>query len=451
MAGPLGAAPGIILGVGLGTAGAAAIEPIVEPAKQAAWEANPNRILDAGRMAALVAQGGIALDPAAATAKRDGFDRDKFRALVYLAQRAPTLADAQDLFRRGHIDHAQLLHTFEKEQIEGQYWDALATLIDERLSPEVVALAIVRGLMDNPGILPVGPPSAVGKVPAFPVSQIDPVDESKSSGYNKERLAVLAGIAGRPMGPEAAAAAVFRGILERVDYDRAIAEGDVRNEWAPSIFETARAIPSVSDYVNARIRGWITDGEMNAGTARHGMSAEDTHLLYLRTGRPAAPGQMATAAARGIDGPDGSPMNRAQFLKGIAESDIRPEWGPMLWESRYLYPPLFQLTRLVQGGAITADKAAEWATNDRYPPDVVNALHAFWSKPAAGTATNSYVGKAETQLWNEAHKSFVKQATPRSVIEPVLQTLVPDLADRDAIFQLWTDEKALAAGVPPGP
>ncbi len=36
----------------------------------------------------------------------------------------------------------------------------------------------------------------------------------------------------------------------------------------------------------------------------------------------------------------------------------------MLWESRYLYPPLFQITRLVQGGVIDAETGREWAVKE---------------------------------------------------------------------------------------
>src|SRR5262249_51799969 len=178
------------------------------------------------------------------------------------------------------------------------------------------------------------------------------------------------------------------------------------NEWASAIFETARQIPSASDYINAHLRGHISVPEMNAGTARHGMSPEDTNLIYLRTGRPAAPGQMATASVRGIDGPLGRPMDREQFLLGIAESDIRPEWGPMLWESRFLYPSLFQLTRLVTSGAITPSTGEEWARKARYAPEVVAALAESWT--AAPTAVkHPNVVKAQNQLWTTLHRSYV--------------------------------------------
>jgi hypothetical protein len=390
----------------------------------------------------LVAQGIAEFDPAAEQAKRSGYDANKFRGLVELEKAGPPVAEALNLRRRDRITAAQFEHALAKSQVEPQYWDALKELVDERLDPPVIALAIVRGIISDPGFLPVGPPSATGKVPAFPTSAIDALQEAASSGYNRERLFVETAIAGRPMGPESAASAVFRNIIERVDYDRAIAEGDVRNEWASAIFETSRQIATVADYVQAHLKGWIPEAEMYAGAARHGMSQEDTRLIYLRSGRPAAPGQMATAVARGIDGPDGTPMNRAQFLKGIAESDIRPEWGPMLWDSRFLYPPLFQLTRLVQAGAINADTAADWAKNDRYPPEVVNALHAYWSQ--SGTATGSpYIGRAQTQLWGTLHRTFVARETNVTQARAAMRSLQIPTDDQTNILALWQAERDL--------
>ena len=73
MANPLGSAPGIILGVGVGTAASAAIEPAVEGPRQAAWKGNPIRVLDPSLMAALVAAGGIDLGTAQADAALEGF------------------------------------------------------------------------------------------------------------------------------------------------------------------------------------------------------------------------------------------------------------------------------------------------------------------------------------------------------------------------------------------
>jgi len=389
-----------------------------------------------------VAQGLVPANAAADQAQRSGFDRNKFDAMVQIELAGPPVSEALTLRRRGRIDDAQFQHALEKAQIEPQYWPALKALVDERLDPAVIALAIVRGIMKDPGFLPVPPPSGVGKVPAFPTSPLDPTAEAASSGIDLQRLFVETAIAGRPMGPEAAASAVFRSILDRVDFDRAIAEGDVRNEWANAIFETAKQIPSVATYVTAHLKAWITQAEMEDGAARHGMSKADANLLFLAAGRPAAPGQMATAAARGIDGPDGVPMNQAQFLKGIAESDIRPEWGPMLWNSRFLYPPLFQLTRLVQGGAIDAATAADWATKDRYPPEVVKALTAYWTQ-SGGSGADPHVKQAETQLWGTLHRSFVARETNVPEARANMTTLNIPGPDQTRILALWQAERNL--------
>jgi len=189
----------------------------------------------------------------------------------------------------------------------------------------------------------------------------------------------------------------------------------VRNEWADAIFETAREIASAHDYIQAHLRGWITQQEMYDGTARHGMSPADTDLLYLRAGRPAAPGQMATAVARGVDGPDGKPMDHAQFLKGIRESDIRPEWAEMLWGIRFAYPPLFQLTRLVDAGAIDTATAVDWAQKDRYAPEVVAALEAFWSKGKGTTAK----GLTATDLATEYEAGLLSSTEYQAGLEEI--------------------------------
>jgi hypothetical protein len=435
-------AEGAVIGGGIAIATAAGIEPIIEPGRQTVWTHNPYAVLDPGTLARLVAQGLTGFDPAQAQAQRNGLDANKFRALVEMLKTAPGAADLDQMLNRELIDREQFNHALAKHQIEPQFWDAYFDLLNDRLSPPVIALAIVRGIISDPGFLPVGPPAAVGKVPKFPTSTLNALKEAQAAGWDRERLFVQTAISGRPMGPEAAAAAVFRDILERVDFDRAIAEGDIRNEWASAIFETSRQIPSVADYVQLHLRGHIDAPGMHAGAARHGMSAADADRIYLRSGRPAAPGQMATAAVRGIDGPLGRPMDREQFLLGIAESDIRPEWGPMLWESRFLYPSLFQLTRLVTSGAIPVATGAEWARKARYAPEVVTALTESWGGAQAPTR-DPHVVKAENQLWTTLHTSYKNGEADAADAEAGLDLLGVPQGNHARILNLWNHERAL--------
>ena len=407
MAAPLGSAPGIIIGVGVGTAAAAAIEPAIEPARQKAWQANPNNILDPSTLAQLAAQGAISLGAAQATGNLHGLTDDKIAALVYLAQATPDLALVLELWRRDKIGPELVDHALAKESIDQRYWEPLKELFNDRLGAPVIALAIVRGIMKDPGFLPVGPPATEGRVKAFPVSPLDPLAEAKARGIDRDRLFIETAIAGRPMGPESAARAVFREILERVDYDRAIAEGDVRNEWADAIFEESRAIPSPSNFVNARVRGWIDDAEMYAGTARHGMSEADTHLLFLDQGRPLSWHQIFIGLRRGgvYDGP--TDHIDPAFLKGLQESDIRPEWYNLAWAQRYTYPAAFVLRKLAQDGDLTEAQTEQILLYEGWEPGLAKLVAGKWSGGAA-TAVKPK-GLTDATIRSAFHKGTITE------------------------------------------
>jgi hypothetical protein len=439
----------LVFGSAIGAAGATAIEPQIEPARQRAWSRNKNKILDPGTAAQMVAQAIIALSDAVDEAGRNGYDEVRTEALIQLALRAVPYSEALELWRRGKINEADVDHALAKSQIDARYWMPLKELFYNRLDAPVIALAIVRGIMADPGFLPVGPPTTEGKIKAFPTSPLDPLVEAKAQGIDRDRLFVETAIAGRPMGPESAAHAVFRSIIEKVDYQRAIAEGDVRNEWAEAIFEAARAIPSATNFVEGRLRGWIDDAAMNAGTARQGMSPDDTHLLFQIHGRPPSWHQIWIGLQRGgtYDGP--LDVIAPAFLKGLQESDLRPEWYNLLWHSRYNYPTAFVLRSLAEAGDITEAQAHEILGFEGWEPTLAATVAAKWANKTSTAKGNPWIAKAEQHWWTAAQKSFVKDGVLRTVIEPIMVTFVPDLADRDAIFQWWTDTRAIEAGTLP--
>lgn len=451
MALPLGSAPSIILGVGLGAAASTAIEPVVESARQTAWKNNRVRILTPELYAQLVAQGAISLDDGRDQGHLEGLDDDKFDGLVHLALTTPTYAEAQDLRRRKKITPDQLLHTFAKAQIEEQYWDALADLVDDRLSAQAVALGIIRSMLDDPGFFPVKLDTSGGVVPAYPVSSIDPIEEAAASGFDEERLRVMVGSIGRPPGPGELARALFRKLIERPDFNRGILEGDTRPEWAQTFLDVSRDILTSGQYAEGQLRGFLTADERRKRTEQHGMSDADSDLLYNLSGRSIPVHQIVTGLARG--GVFNGPIDHIPdaFLQSLQRGNLRPEYFNLAYANRYTYESVFVMRTLVESGDLTEQEAHDDLLALGWRPDRAASVSAAWAAKASGGNTiNPYVAKAQTQLWTEAHKSFVKLGTPRSIVEPILETLVPDLADRDAIFQLWTDEMALASGVPPG-
>ena len=115
----------------------------------------------------------------------------------------------------------------------------------------------------------------------------------------------------------------------------------------------------------------------------------------------------------------------------------------MLWESRFLYPPLFQLTRLVQAGAIDAETAREWAVKDRYPPEVVDALYAFWTASSAAKA-DTHLGKAQTQLWTATHRAYLRQDADDATVTAALTAAGVSAETVPQVLALWTIERDLS-------
>jgi hypothetical protein len=438
-----------MVGIGVGTAAAAAIEPIVEPGRQQAWTNAPNRVLPPALYAQLVAQGAMELGVGQGLGKREGFNEDQFNRLVYLAQRAPDLAIALELWRRGRIGEPLVDHALAKEQIDTRYWSAIKDLFSERLSPPVIALAIVRGIMTDPGFLPVGPPATEGKVRAFPVSTLDPLAEAQALGFDRDRLFVETAISGRPAPPNEAARAVFRSILERVDFDRAISEGDIRNEWAETLFEVAREILTANQYAELQLRGFLTPAERRANTDKHGMSTSDSDLLYNLLGRSIPVHQVTTGEARGGKFNSTAVTIPDAYKQSLQRGNLRPEYYELAYANRYSYPSAFFFRLLLTNGTLTAAEGEQAFLELGWSPKWAKLISEALAPTAAAAKGNPWVAKAEQQWWTAAHKAFVKQGVLRAVIEPVMLVFVTDLADRDAIFQWWTDERAVDAGTIP--
>ncbi|MDE2469321.1 MAG: hypothetical protein KGL35_11405, partial [Bradyrhizobium sp.] len=276
---------GEAIAFGLGFALGHVLDPPATALSQESWllalsaTSALGKALDPGQAAEAVAEDIQSLDWGKHEAAQTGIAADNFVTLVDLTLSGVGLPDLITLRRRDEITDADFIHGLRKLKLEPR-WDApLQTLQDEKLNVAVVATAIQRGLMRNAGILPVGAPTGEGKVPPMPVSDLDPIVEAAATGYDAEHLKILSRIVGLPASPDQAARLVFRNIIDRVDFDRAISEGNTRNEWAPFMFEGFREILTAHNYVEARLRGWIDDTEMYAGTALHGMTQADTDLL----------------------------------------------------------------------------------------------------------------------------------------------------------------------------
>lgn len=442
MASVLGSTPGIIVGVGVGAAVSTALEPAIEIPKQEAWNRNPNRILDVGLLARLYAQGGVSLDVAYKTANRQGFSDDKLDALIYLAQEAPDLALTLELWRRGRIDETQVDHALAKAQIESQYWGPLKELFGNRLDPAVIAVAIQRGIMKDPGFLPVGPPTAEGNVKAFPVSPLDPLVEATAQGIDEDRLFVETAIVGQPLALVEAAQAYFRGIITIDDFKRAVAEGNTRNEWGDAALEVSRRILSPHDYAELQLRGYLTETERNAGAAKVGMSEADAQLLYDVLGRSIPVHQITTGQARGgvFNGP--TDQIPTEYIQSLQRGNLRPEYYNLAYANRYTVPSYFVLRALLQAGSITEMEGEQYFLDLGWPPELAKAAAATYAT-ATTTAVDPNLKKAHTTAWTKTQASYLAAEITETDAAPVFDLLGIDTATRAEIVKTWDTIRAL--------
>lgn len=367
-------------GTAAGTATAAALAPALQEEVNLAWSTFPNRPVGAGPLAAGVAQGQVDPKAAKAEARLSGYSGAAFDTMVAIANVGPPLGAALDAFRRGTLDPTEYQAALKRAGIEPEWFHALLGLRDARLSPETVANAVQQGHVPNDGILP----PIVTEGPPFDIPlttiDIDATDEAAAHGVDESRLKVLANLAGLPPAAGELREMLNRGYITPEAAVAGIREGHTKTKWTGPTLALRAAVLSATEAASARLRTWISKEEADAIGAMHGYTPEQMELLFLNRGRPASPTQMWRGWARKATGPRGVPVSYEDHAKAIAISDIRPEYAEMLWEIRYNYPPLFQLNRLVDAGAITPEVAAQWAEYNLEAPEVVAALLAYWKK-----------------------------------------------------------------------
>lgn len=374
----------------------------------------------AGVLAEGVAQGQVDPEQAAAWAAMHGIGEKAFAALVEIANVGPGAGYAFDLWRRDLIDEAGFRRALKRLGLEAEWIDGLTDLRDVLLTPAELANARQQGY----------------------ITEAEQVAEAGLQGVTAERADVQFKLVGLPPGVETALTMLRRGIIEQATFAQMVREGHTKTKYTDELLELERQLLSPSVLVRRRLKGYDEPPEFHRQMAEWGFTPADSEAWWEADGRPAAPGQLWTAAARGIDGPDGRPLDEAQFRQAIRESDIKDKYGELLWSIRYVYPSLFQLSRLVDAGEVDVATAAEWATKSRYAPEVVTALRAAWSKQQTHGA-DSHIGKARVQLWTQTHKSYLAHKVDAASAAAYLELAGVEADAVETVLELWAKELEL--------
>lgn len=376
MANPLGVwelGTGAVVALATGQALSDSVAPVFEVLSQTAWRNKPTRVLDAPTAALVAAQQLDTRVDLGDDAQRGGVGPARWALYQQLALQAASPAEALSFWRRGEIDQDLFEHSLWKAQLEPEWLQSWLDARIDRLDPAIVANAIQQGFMPNPGILPATVTQTAGKVATLPPVDIDPIAEALASGVDPDRLRILAGLAGLPPGPQEMLEMLRRGIIDESDVERGIAQGHTKTEWAAAYLALAAEIISPATATQLRLRGHIDAEQSYALGSLSGFAPYQMDWLYQASGRPASPGQMATAVARGFATQD-------DFTTAIVESDIRPEYAPLLYDLRFTYPSLFFTKAAVAAGEVDDATATQWLVWERYPEEVAAKLVASFHK-----------------------------------------------------------------------
>lgn len=433
---------GEALAFGLGFALGRALEPAGVGLAQTAWDIDPNKVLGAGEAAQIVAEAVDALEWGEKEARQTGINKERFDLLVQEVLNAPGFGELVRMYRRGTINDAALEHGFRKNKLEGRWDTPLTELQHERLEPAVIAVSGQRGTMSDAGLLPVGPPTETGNVPPMPVSAIDPIEEAKASGVDRERLAVMMRNVGLPPGPGELLQLLNRGKITDVDFFRGIAEGNTRNEWAPFLLNLRRRLLTPHEYAELDLRGIIPTAARNSGAALSGMEPTDTQLLFELLGRPLNVHEITTAVARG--GSYGGVYEGVPepYLDAIRRSAIRPEYGNLAWHNRYTYPSAFVLRSLAQSGDLPPEEVEPTLLRIGWEPSFAAKVAVAWTGGKTAKA-DPHIGKAEGQLWTALHKAYVNSEAPAALARTTLAAVGVTPGALDGVLGLWDHERNL--------
>jgi len=409
-----------ILGYALGTAAGPSLEPFVQDLANEAWLINQVYPLDPGDAAEIVAEDVEQRDWGAGEAAKHGVNGERFNALVGAVLNAPDLSTLYTLLRRGLIDSGQFTHGLRKARLETEWDAALAALRQVLLSPGELANARQQGFVDDTRQL----------------------SESALQGIDAERAEILFQLAGLPPGAETAQQYLNRGLIDDTTFAEMIREGHTKTKYTDVLRRGAQFVLSPISYVEGRLRGWLTDAEMYAGTALHGVTKEDTDLLFKIHGRPISFRQTFIGTRRGgtLDGPT-SDIDPA-FLASLRRSNIQPPFYNLAWAQRYTYPSAFVLRSLTQSGDITQARAEEVLLFEGWEPGFAKQVSEAWAGGTTAT-TDPLVRSARTSLVTALRKAFVLGDEDEASARALLAAEQVAAATIDTLIETWTRERSI--------
>jgi len=202
------------------------------------------------------------------------------------------------------------------------------------------------------------------------------------SGYNKQAFQAMVDAAGSPPSPQDLFEMFRRGIIDKQGLIQGLRQGDTKDSWIADFIKLAYTTPTPIDMVRAAVQNQLTYEEANAIAIQLGLEPQGEvgdnpdwfKILFDIAGRPPGPVEVGHAANRGIVPWEGLGAALLTFQQGIAESDVKTKWTPVLQKLMQYYPPPVEARTLYQAGALTLEQMHAYLVGNGLDPNLIAAF-----------------------------------------------------------------------------
>jgi hypothetical protein len=253
------------------------------------------------------------------------------------------------------------------------------------VDPSVIATAAGRGLNlgDKPTVT----------VPDWAYTQ------AAQSGVSADDINLQASLVGLPPALQELFELYRRDVITLDEVKTGLKEGDFRDDWVDYAVQLAHGWLTPLDFVRAAVQAQMTYSDAAEWANKTGLDTStalplDTGgsdatpdmfgLAFSIAGRPPGPEELARAANRGDIPWEGTGADKLTFQQGIAESDVKTKWTPLLEKLAVYVPPPESVGSLLERGAITGDQAIEYWTAGGVPPELAKGYEYVASQEHVG-------------------------------------------------------------------
>lgn len=340
-----GMVEGVTLGWALGTAIYPALRAFLLPLIHGVNDFTQNEIHDPQDAAEMVSRGLMEHGHGADEAAGGGYDGDHFNRMVALADTHPDVSTLMELFRRRVIDQEFVFTTLQRLGYRDQAANALIALERNLLSPADLALAFLRGEIDESTLQ----------------------EYAREVGITPADMNVLIGNTGEPPGLMQLLEAYRRGFIDTATLERGIRQSRVRDEWISTVEKLRYEPMSTSDAVRAVVENYMSDQEGAVIAQQNGLEPKHWRFLVESWGRPLAHQEMGSLVHRGL-------ASRKQFDQAMRESDIKDKYIEQSFQTTTRLLPERLIVSAIHYNAITLQEGSKKLLQLGYDRESVSIL-----------------------------------------------------------------------------